>query len=115
MTSSTIAWGVRPGSQDPWTDSGCVTRDVEVSRSYGVTHDSGIWGGTAMVTGTRIPVYMVEDLHEEGCTVLDIIECYPRLTPGSVFSALSYAWSHRGLIDEERASHERAINALIDQ
>lgn len=116
MTSSTYAWGVRPVSADPWADRhGCHTTSVEVSNTYGVIRDPEVWGGTAMVSGTRIPVYMVEDMHEEGCTVQEIIECYPRLTPASVFSALAYAYTHRGLVDEERASHARAITALIGQ
>jgi uncharacterized protein (DUF433 family) len=68
-----------------------------------------------MVAGTRVPVYMVEDLYKEGCTVQEIVECYPRLTPAGVFSALAYAYQYRGPIDEERASHEQAIKALIGQ
>lgn len=43
-----------------------------------------VWGGKAMIAGTRIPVFMVHARLQDGWSVDEIREAHPRLTAGDV-------------------------------
>ena len=54
--------------------------------------DPHICRGKPCIKGTRIPVHMVLDLLEEGCTIQEIIiQYYPDLTPDDILVCIHYA------------------------
>lgn len=55
---------------------------------------SDILLGKPVVRGTRIPVYLIEDLVAAGLTAAEIVDDYPDLTTEDVEAAIAYAASH---------------------
>ena len=53
--------------------------------------DSDICHGKPTFKGTRIMVWQVLEMVENGATVKEIIEAFPSLTPDAVKAALHYA------------------------
>jgi uncharacterized protein (DUF433 family) len=54
--------------------------------------DSGICFGKPILEGTRIPVIMVLDLLEDGCSFEEIIrDYYPQLTVDDIKACIHYA------------------------
>jgi uncharacterized protein (DUF433 family) len=51
-------------------------------------------GGTPVFRGTRIPVYLVADMIEQGTPINEILEGYPALTREMVEFASIYASTH---------------------
>ena len=92
-------------SSVPYVEDASTT-DTHTSR---VTRNEGVWGGMATVAGSRVPVFMVADLEAEGETVRDICGRYPHLTPADIYAALSYAHAFDGIIAQERARYQEAI------
>ena len=56
--------------------------------------DPAIMGGTPVFRGTRIPVYTVADMIEQGTTIEEILEGYPSLTREMVECAGICATAH---------------------
>lgn len=56
-----------------------------------VVSDPEIMGGEPVFAGTRIPVYLIAGLVEQGTPIADILEGYPALTPDRVALAAIYA------------------------
>lgn len=56
-----------------------------------ITVDPKILLGKPVITGTRIPVYLILNLLASGYTVERIVEAYPGLTVEDVRAALEYA------------------------
>jgi len=56
-----------------------------------VTSDAAIMGGTPVIEGTRIPVYLVLDYLADGYSIADILSDFPYLTSEDVSAALEYA------------------------
>ena len=56
-----------------------------------ISHDVGIMGGKACITGTRITVAMILMQISEGTTIDEIITEYPHLTVTDISEALRYA------------------------
>lgn len=50
----------------------------------------GVNRGAPTVAGTRVPVVSIQRLHEDGFSIKEIIEQYPRLTKTDVEAALAY-------------------------
>lgn len=69
----------------------------------GVSRDDRMWNGRAVITGTRIPVFMVVDLHEEGLSAKDICRRYPHLSEADVWDALAHGGRYRGQVNADRA------------
>jgi len=59
-----------------------------------VHSDPDIMGGTPVFCGTRIPVYVIADLMEQGTPTEEILEGYPKLTRELVEYAVIYARTH---------------------
>lgn len=59
-----------------------------------VQSDPAIMGGTPVFRGTRIPVYPVADMVEQGASIKEILEGYPSLTGEMVEYADMYAATH---------------------
>lgn len=56
--------------------------------------DSDIMAGTPVFRGTRIPVYLVADMIEQGTSIEVILEGYPSLTREMVQYAGVYTTTH---------------------
>lgn len=59
-----------------------------------VVSDPEIRGGEPVIRGTRIPVYLIADLIDQGADVREILEDYPSLNAVTVRSALAFAQTH---------------------
>lgn len=64
------------------------------SASGVVQSDPEIMAGTPVFRGTRIPVYLVADMIEQGTPIKEILEGYPSLTREMVEYAGTYATTH---------------------
>jgi uncharacterized protein (DUF433 family) len=53
--------------------------------------DSEVMGGTPVIKGTRIPVYLIIELLGNGLTEKEVIWEYPTLTKEDIKAALLYA------------------------
>ena len=56
-----------------------------------ISHDIGIMGGKACITGTRITVGMILMLISEGTTIDELLAEYPILSEDDIAEALRYA------------------------
>ena len=63
---------------------------VERARAF-VISDPEVRAGEPVVQGTRIPVFMLAELAEQGATREELLEDYPALTPESLEAALLHA------------------------
>jgi len=59
-----------------------------------VVSDPAIRGGEPVIRGTRVPVFLVADLVEQGASLRELLEDYPALNAAKVRSALAYAQTH---------------------
>jgi uncharacterized protein (DUF433 family) len=59
-----------------------------------VQSDPEIMGGTPVFRGTRIPVYLVADMIEQGTPIDEILDGYPALTREMVKYAGIYSTTH---------------------
>lgn len=119
MTSLAPAWPGRT-RREAWESSPppCRSerprfRDDEALTRYNVVRDRNIWSGMAVVLGTRIPVFLIDDLYSETDDISEVLAAFPRLTEGSIFYALAYARDHAVLVAQDRDRHHRAIEAAI--
>jgi uncharacterized protein (DUF433 family) len=92
-----LAWRTLPWEAHPIVEArGKVRsgRQNEKKASSIVQTDPAIMGGTPVFRGTRIPVYSVADMIEQGTTIEDILEGYPSLTREMVECAGICATAH---------------------
>jgi uncharacterized protein (DUF433 family) len=68
-----------------------ILREAQEAVKHEISFDPGVMHGAACVAGTRIPVYLILELLEAGYSLDDILEVYPRLTPGQVRAAIRFA------------------------
>jgi uncharacterized protein (DUF433 family) len=59
-----------------------------------IVSDPDIRGGEPVVRGTRVPVYAVADLKQQGASDAELLEDFPSLTPASLEAAITYAATH---------------------
>ena len=59
-----------------------------------ITINPKILIGKPVITGTRIPVYLILNLLAKGKTIHQIMDDYPELEEEDVTAAISYAASH---------------------
>jgi uncharacterized protein (DUF433 family) len=50
-----------------------------------------LWGGAAVLAGTRIPIFAIEDVFVREGSVEDVIRAFPQLRPADVYFALAFA------------------------
>lgn len=79
----------------------------------GIARSTEIWGGAAVIAGSAIPVFMVEDLYNEAGRVSDVRENYPWLSEAEVMHALRYAAEAPEAVAADRERHERAIRDAL--
>jgi uncharacterized protein (DUF433 family) len=68
----------------------------------GVVRDATVWGGRAVVEGTRIPVFVIADQFRESGTIEGVLQAYPELKRADVHVALAYAE-----LDDEGVARDR--------
>jgi uncharacterized protein (DUF433 family) len=68
-----------------------------------------VWGGKAVIAGTRIPVFMVHARLEAGWAPAEIYSAYPRLTDADLAAVLRYARTFPDRLAEDRSAYERAL------
>jgi uncharacterized protein (DUF433 family) len=60
----------------------------------GIQKTSGVMGGDACIRQTRIPVWLLVSLRQQGATESYILEDYPTLTAADLVNAWHYAEHH---------------------
>lgn len=70
----------------------------------GIGKTPGVMGGDACIRQTRIPVWLLASLREQGATEADLLEDYPSLTASDLANAWLYASVYQ---DEISAAIER--------
>lgn len=115
MTQPVMIWGndeKTAASREPWdiseTEAAVVPSRV-VDDGVTVTRDDRVWGGKAVIAGTRIPVFMVVDLYESGLSVEQICDRYPHISEADVWEALAHAGRYRGQINQDRTIYAARI------
>lgn len=71
-----------------------------------VVRTRGVCGGRARLDGTRIAVWVLASLWQQGASVQEIVESYPFLTPAHVECALDWADEHAEEIECDIRDHE---------
>jgi uncharacterized protein (DUF433 family) len=67
----------------------------EMEQAASLIHsDPEIMAGVPVFQGTRIPVYAIADMVEQGASVKEILEGYPALTPEMIRCAPIYVATH---------------------
>jgi uncharacterized protein (DUF433 family) len=62
-----------------------------IQRVSGVECNPEIMDGLPVLAGTRIPVYLILEMVEEGMTLQDILHEYPHLTIDQIRAAITHA------------------------
>lgn len=111
MTSLAPAWGAAQEAICWSPQQKCKGKHggFATDSAYNITRDPTIWSGMAVVLGTRIPVFLIDDLYTETGDIAEVLTAYPRLTEGDIFYALAYARDCAGLVSEDREKHHHAI------
>ena len=74
-----------------------------------IVRSSGVWGGKAVVAGTRVPVFMVYARLASGWTEAEVLESYPRLTHEDISAVLAYARDCPDAVEADREAYERSL------
>lgn len=68
----------------------------------GIVRNAVVWGGRAVIEGTRIPVFVIADQFNESGSIKAVLEAYPELKRADVHVALAYAE-----LDHDGVAHDR--------
>lgn len=68
----------------------------------GIMRDAVVWGGRAVIEGTRIPVFVIADQFDESGSIEAVLEAYPELKRADIHVALAYAE-----LDHDGVAHDR--------
>ena len=79
-----------------------------VCEGSGIEKTAGICGGSARISGTRIPVWLLVEARDLGVTEAQLLLDYPSLRAQDLVNAWSYAKSHRDEILAEIHENELA-------
>ncbi len=74
----------------------------------GIESRRGVCGGDPCIVRTRIPVWVLEQLHRLGASDAEILRAYPTLRAEDLANAWAYARTHKEEIDREIAENEAA-------
>lgn len=77
------------------------------ARSPGVEKAPGVCGGSACVTGTRIPVWSLIAYVGQGATDATLLESFPTLRQADLDAARLYAERHADEIECEISENEQ--------
>jgi uncharacterized protein (DUF433 family) len=84
----------------------------EKLKSRAIQKTIGVCGGHARIRNTRIAVWTIISLQQQGADILEITRNFPVLTTDDLSNIQTYYAEHRAEIDQAIASHqhEEAIN-----
>jgi len=84
----------------------------EKLKSRAIQKTIGVCGGHARIRNTRIAVWTIISLQQQGADTLEIIRNFPTLTTEDLNNIQAYYAEHRVEIDQAISSHqyEEAIN-----
>lgn len=71
----------------------------------GIEQHPDVWGGAAVVAGTRIPVFVVEDAFRSEKRLDRVLEAYPRLSEAEALRALAFAVSQPDVVERDRSAY----------
>ena len=74
-----------------------------------IVRRSGVWGGKAVVDGTRIPVFLLADRLESGWDEARVLAEYPSLTSDDVRAVMEYANAFPAQVRADRRAYEQAV------
>jgi uncharacterized protein (DUF433 family) len=74
-----------------------------------IVRRADVWGGKAVVEGTRVPVFMVHARLQSGWRLEEIREAYPRLTDRDVEAVIQYAQAFPARVLADRRAYERSL------
>lgn len=74
----------------------------------GIESTPGVCGGEPRITGTRIPVWTLEQARRLGAREADLLRDFPRLRAADLVNAWSYVATHRDEIDAQIRANEEA-------
>jgi uncharacterized protein (DUF433 family) len=77
----------------------------------GIAVTPGVSGGTPRISGTRIPVWLLEALRRDGATDPQLLEAYPQLNVQMLRHGWDFVEQNRELIDQEIAENESDTEA----
>lgn len=89
-----------------------LLRQVSLSRQV-VVCDPQIRGGEPIVRDTRIPVYLLADLRNQGASDDELLDDYPALTNATLSSALLWADLHRPVRGPRRKAPWRGSKGRV--
>jgi|GEM_PF-222823 len=92
-----LRWVTRPG----------LRRSVQADPR--IVRRPDVWGGKAVVAGTRVPVFMVHARLQSGWRLEEIREAYPRLTHEDVDAVVRYAQTFPERVTADRTAYERSL------
>jgi uncharacterized protein (DUF433 family) len=61
--------------------------------------DPAVAFGKPVIRGTRVPVYLIADVVEDGATSSEIVDDYPELTEADVAAALAFVVNFKACTD----------------
>ena len=68
-----------------------------------------VWGGKAVVAGTRVPVFMVHGRLQSGWSPEEVREAYPRLGEEDMRAVMEYAQTFPARVAADRRAYEHAL------
>ena len=74
-----------------------------------IARSPGVWGGKAVVAGTRIPVFMVAARVESGWSDDELRAAYPRLSEEDLGAVRRYARACPRAVAADREAYERGL------
>jgi uncharacterized protein (DUF433 family) len=74
-----------------------------------IVRRADVWGGKAVVEGTRIPVFMVHARLQSGWGAEEIRAAYPRLTDADLEAVARYAEAFPARVLADRRAYERTL------
>ena len=72
-----------------------------------ITTTPGVCGGSPRLHGTRLPVWLLEQMRRQGFTDALLLDAYPHLTAADLAAAWEYVAGHTSEIDREIIENER--------
>lgn len=72
---------------------------MKTQKSSFIQKTPGICGGYARVRNTRIPVWTLVSLRQQGATERELLNNYPNLTSNDLTAVWGYYYNHKSEID----------------
>ncbi len=74
----------------------------------GIEKTPGVNGGDACIAGTRIPVWVLEEIRRQGGTDVELLADFPSLSAAQLKQAWAYVTAHSAEIEAAMTAHAGA-------